>query len=166
MEQTALWRLWGSAAWQPDRFLSFWRRFGSSQLNALTLRKSCAYLQVFWIHPELSPVGRPVQGEALGPSREVSEAGRVQLVQGRGYLAAVPSGKLVNAESTPRECCSAYSWLCRRCTHRSLYGGRRISRWDRAGRVSGWTDSGKQLSMGMYCIDVLILPLHEGSCCL
>jgi hypothetical protein len=44
------------------------------------------------------------------------------------------------------------------------HGDCRISRCDRAGRVSGWLDSGKQLSMGRCCIDVLELLAVQGSC--
>jgi hypothetical protein len=100
MEQTALWRLWGSAAWQPERWASILRRCGASQLNAQSLRTTGACLQVFWDYPELGPHGRPAEGEVLGPSREVSEAGRVQNVQGRGIIAAAPSCKLVMVRFT------------------------------------------------------------------
>jgi hypothetical protein len=100
MEQTALWRLWGSAAWQPERWASIPRRCGASQLTAQSLRTTGACLQVFWDYPELGPHGRPAEGEVLGPSREVSEAGRVQNVQGRGIIAAAPSCKLVMVRFT------------------------------------------------------------------
>ena len=67
MEQTLLWRLWGSAAWQPERWASVPRRCGAPELNAQSLRIGLTFLQVLWSHPELGPVGRLVGGGQMAP---------------------------------------------------------------------------------------------------